>query len=36
MTMDLWLKLLAFGLAFLDAAVFVTGQATTASTQGRN
>ncbi|XP_047610848.1 receptor-type tyrosine-protein phosphatase C isoform X6 [Phacochoerus africanus] len=27
MTMDLWLKLLAFGFAFLDAAMFVTGQA---------
>uniref|UniRef100_A0A8D0XCL7 Receptor-type tyrosine-protein phosphatase C n=1 Tax=Sus scrofa TaxID=9823 RepID=A0A8D0XCL7_PIG len=33
MTMDLWLKLLAFGFAFLDAAMFVTGQATS-PTQG--
>jgi len=26
MTMYLWLKLLAFGFAFLDAGVFVTGE----------
>uniref|UniRef100_A0A4X1SP86 Protein tyrosine phosphatase receptor type C n=2 Tax=Sus scrofa TaxID=9823 RepID=A0A4X1SP86_PIG len=34
MTMDLWLKLLAFGFAFLDTAMFVTGQPS--PTQGRN
>ncbi|XP_047610846.1 receptor-type tyrosine-protein phosphatase C isoform X4 [Phacochoerus africanus] len=35
MTMDLWLKLLAFGFAFLDAAMFVTGQANSPN-QGTN
>ncbi|XP_066883538.1 receptor-type tyrosine-protein phosphatase C isoform X1 [Kogia breviceps] len=34
MTMYLWLKLLAFGFAFLDTVVLVTGQKTTPSTQG--
>ncbi|XP_066883545.1 receptor-type tyrosine-protein phosphatase C isoform X3 [Kogia breviceps] len=33
MTMYLWLKLLAFGFAFLDTVVLVTGQKTTPSTQ---
>ncbi|KAI2520831.1 protein tyrosine phosphatase receptor type C, partial [Homo sapiens] len=31
MTMYLWLKLLAFGFAFLDTEVFVTGQSPTPS-----
>ncbi|XP_047610852.1 receptor-type tyrosine-protein phosphatase C isoform X9 [Phacochoerus africanus] len=34
MTMDLWLKLLAFGFAFLDAAMFVTGQANSPNQDG--
>ncbi|XP_008060615.1 receptor-type tyrosine-protein phosphatase C [Carlito syrichta] len=34
MTMYLWLKLLAFGFAFLDTEVFVTGQDTTPSSTG--
>uniref|UniRef100_A0A2K5YHK1 Receptor-type tyrosine-protein phosphatase C n=1 Tax=Mandrillus leucophaeus TaxID=9568 RepID=A0A2K5YHK1_MANLE len=34
MTMYLWLKLLAFGFAFLDAEVFVTGQGLTPSPIG--
>ncbi|XP_070624828.1 receptor-type tyrosine-protein phosphatase C isoform X2 [Bos indicus] len=34
MTMYLWLKLLAFGFAFLDIAVFVAGNSTQPSTQG--
>ncbi|XP_069400431.1 receptor-type tyrosine-protein phosphatase C isoform X2 [Ovis canadensis] len=34
MTMYLWLKLLAFGFAFLDTAVFVAGNFTGPSTQG--
>ncbi|XP_044798569.2 receptor-type tyrosine-protein phosphatase C isoform X2 [Bubalus bubalis] len=34
MTMYLWLKLLAFGFAFLDIAVFVAGNSTPPSTQG--
>ncbi|XP_040119713.1 receptor-type tyrosine-protein phosphatase C [Oryx dammah] len=33
MTMYLWLKLLAFGFAFLDTAVFVAGNSTRSSTQ---
>lgn len=33
MTMYLWLKLLAFGFAFLDIAVFVAGNSTQPSTQ---
>lgn len=33
MTMYLWLKLLAFGFAFLDIAVFVAGNSTPPSTQ---
>ncbi|XP_055091351.1 receptor-type tyrosine-protein phosphatase C isoform X7 [Symphalangus syndactylus] len=34
MTMYLWLKLLAFGFAFLDTEVFVTGQSQTPSPTG--
>ncbi|XP_063565858.1 receptor-type tyrosine-protein phosphatase C isoform X6 [Gorilla gorilla gorilla] len=34
MTMYLWLKLLAFGFAFLDTEVFVTGQSPTPSPTG--
>ncbi|XP_036058169.1 receptor-type tyrosine-protein phosphatase C [Onychomys torridus] len=34
MAMYLWLKLLAFGFAFLDTEVFVTGQATISSNGG--
>ncbi|XP_040593819.1 receptor-type tyrosine-protein phosphatase C isoform X3 [Mesocricetus auratus] len=34
MTMYLWLKLLAFGFAFLDTEVFVTGQETISPTNG--
>ncbi|KAL4674042.1 hypothetical protein H8959_017976, partial [Pygathrix nigripes] len=34
MTMYLWLKLLAFGFAFLDTEVFVTGQGSTPSPTG--
>nr|XP_011744823.1 receptor-type tyrosine-protein phosphatase C isoform X4 [Macaca nemestrina] len=34
MTMCLWLKLLAFGFAFLDTEVFVTGQGSTLSPTG--
>uniref|UniRef100_A0A2K5L5W1 Protein tyrosine phosphatase receptor type C n=1 Tax=Cercocebus atys TaxID=9531 RepID=A0A2K5L5W1_CERAT len=34
MTMYLWLKLLAFGFAFLDTEVFVTGQDSTPSPTG--
>uniref|UniRef100_A0A4W2C352 Protein tyrosine phosphatase receptor type N-terminal domain-containing protein n=2 Tax=Bos TaxID=9903 RepID=A0A4W2C352_BOBOX len=33
MTMYLWLKLLAFGFAFLDIAVFVAGNSTQPSTK---
>ncbi|ERE74310.1 receptor-type tyrosine-protein phosphatase C-like protein [Cricetulus griseus] len=36
MTMYLWLKLLAFGFAFLDTEVFVTGQIDASSTDGLN
>ncbi|XP_036681808.1 receptor-type tyrosine-protein phosphatase C isoform X3 [Balaenoptera musculus] len=36
MTMYLWLKLLAFGFAFLDTVVLVTGKDTISSTQGLN
>ncbi|XP_022417712.2 receptor-type tyrosine-protein phosphatase C isoform X3 [Delphinapterus leucas] len=36
MTMYLWLKLLAFGFAFLDTVVLVTGQDTFPSIQGMN
>uniref|UniRef100_A0A8I5UBM0 Protein tyrosine phosphatase receptor type C n=1 Tax=Pongo abelii TaxID=9601 RepID=A0A8I5UBM0_PONAB len=34
MTMYLWLKLLAFGFAFLDTEVFVTGQSPAPSPTG--
>uniref|UniRef100_A0A8C9B8W4 Protein tyrosine phosphatase receptor type N-terminal domain-containing protein n=1 Tax=Phocoena sinus TaxID=42100 RepID=A0A8C9B8W4_PHOSS len=33
MTMYLWLKLLAFGFAFLDTVVLVTGQGAFTSTK---
>lgn len=36
MTIYLWLKLLAFGFAFLDTEVFVTGQDKTSTTTGAN
>ncbi|PNJ50088.1 PTPRC isoform 14 [Pongo abelii] len=36
MTMYLWLKLLAFGFAFLDTEVFVTGQSPAPSPTGKN
>ncbi|XP_050007590.1 receptor-type tyrosine-protein phosphatase C isoform X2 [Alexandromys fortis] len=36
MTIYLWLKLLAFGFAFLDTEVFVTGQDKTSATTGPN
>ncbi|XP_043423479.1 receptor-type tyrosine-protein phosphatase C isoform X3 [Prionailurus bengalensis] len=36
MTMYLWLKLLAFGFAFLDTGVFVTGEDNTLSSPGLN
>ncbi|XP_075844238.1 receptor-type tyrosine-protein phosphatase C isoform X2 [Microtus pennsylvanicus] len=36
MTIYLWLKLLAFGFAFLDTEVFVTGQDKTSTTTGPN
>uniref|UniRef100_A0A8C0C8Y5 Protein tyrosine phosphatase receptor type N-terminal domain-containing protein n=1 Tax=Balaenoptera musculus TaxID=9771 RepID=A0A8C0C8Y5_BALMU len=35
MTMYLWLKLLAFGFAFLDTVVLVTGKDTISSTIDR-